>query len=64
MKKYRIALVILMGLIAVVGREPNHPSVYQRVSDVLIEDEENRSDLRWHLVSLTITCLTARCRYI
>jgi hypothetical protein len=64
MNKYRVAFVVLLGLIAVVGREPNHLSVYDRVSQSTTTADQNRSDLRWHWVGLTITCLTARCRYI
>ena len=64
MNKYRVAFMLLLGLIAVIGREPNHQSVYERVSHSLVSQDENRSDLKWHVVQLTISCLTAGCRLI
>ncbi len=64
MNKYRIAFMLLFGVIAVLGREPNHPSVYEQVSHAFVKDDQNRSDVSFHWVGLTITCLTARCRYI
>jgi hypothetical protein len=64
MNKFRLAFVVLVLTIAVIGRAPQKPSVYDGISNVTLQSAENRSDLSWQVVKMSISCLTAGCRFI
>jgi hypothetical protein len=53
-----------MGVVALIGREPQQTSAFERMSLVLASPQENRSDLKWHVVQMSISCLTGGCRFI
>ncbi len=64
MNRYRIGFALLMAFVALVGREPQQASAFERMSYALAAPQENRSDLKWHVVQMSISCLTGGCRFI